>query len=54
MIFSFSFFSIEGVVLGLHYLNSNNYPELFQEDLEETQHSIQFFILFFGISIVWQ
>ena len=54
MIFSFSFFPIEGIVFGVHYINSDNYPELFQEEVEQTHHSLQFFILIFGISIVWK
>jgi hypothetical protein len=27
---------------------------LFQEEVEQTHHSLQFFILIFGISIVWK
>jgi hypothetical protein len=54
MIFSFSFFPIEGIVVGVHYINSDNYPELFEQEVEQTHHSLQFFILIFGISIVWK
>ena len=41
-------------MFGVHYINSDNYPELFQEEVEQTHHSLQFFILIFGISIVWK
>lgn len=48
--FELSFFRLFGLVLGFSYTND----EMDEVQLtEEKSHALQFFLLFFGITIIW-
>lgn len=51
----FYFFPIYGFTIGAHYINSDEYPELFADSNNQVNtHAIQLMFGLFGISVLWQ
>ena len=51
--FEVKFFPIYGAAIGVNYWDSFIGGDIETEDLEESIHMIQVFVLLFGFSIIW-